>query len=461
MIRFAVRIIVIIIVLVCGLGSLTAAEMRPNFIVFIADDMAWNDCGVCGHDKIRTPNIDELARGGMQFHNAFLTISSCSPSRCSLITGRYPHNTGAGQLHLPLPGDQVTFVEKLKSAGYYTAAAGKWHLGEATKPKFDKVVTRMNQWVATLQARPEEKPFFMWFAFSDPHRPYQKNTIDKPHTPDDTIVPPFLPDNPDTRADLAAYYDEITRLDSVMGKVSAELEKQGATENTMVLFMSDNGRPFPRCKTTVLDSGIQTPWIVRWPRVVKAGSECASLISSIDLAPTVLELAGVAIPKTVQGISFKPLLTDPNAKTRDAIFAEHNWHDFDDHQRAVRTMQFKYIRNSYTDIPLTPPADAVRSPTYQKMHKLKEAGKLTPAQLSTYQTPRPSEELYDLNKDPYEMKNIASDPAYTKPLAKMRKRLDDWIERTDDVVPAQRRPDEFHRVTGDRLPAFQKPKRKS
>ena len=160
----------------------SAYAAKPNIILIIADDMAWNDCGAYGHPKIRTPNIDKLAQQGMTFNNAFLTTSSCSPSRCSIITGRYPHNTDAGQLHLPLPKEQVTFPELLKQAGYHTGAAGKWHLGNATKPKFDIVREGgdsggAGHWVPMLKDRPTDKPFFMWFASFDPHRPYQKNTI--------------------------------------------------------------------------------------------------------------------------------------------------------------------------------------------------------------------------------------------------------------------------------------------
>ena len=134
---------------------------KPNFIVFIADDMAWDDCGAYGHPKIQTPNLDQLAKDGMKFNRAFLTCSSCSPSRASIITGRYPHSTGAHQLHLPLPASQVTFVEKLKEAGYYTASAGKWHMGTPAISKFDHVTTKLNEWVPTLEQRPKDKPFFM------------------------------------------------------------------------------------------------------------------------------------------------------------------------------------------------------------------------------------------------------------------------------------------------------------
>ncbi|QDU41336.1 Arylsulfatase precursor [Maioricimonas rarisocia] len=434
-------------------GPATAAETtQPNFIVFIADDMAWDDAGVYGHPAIRTPNLDALAAAGMRFDNAFLTCSSCSPSRCSIMTGRYPHNTGgAHQLHNPLPADQIVFPQLLRDAGYYTVSAGKWHLGPHVMSRFDHVEKKMNRWVEQLKTRPQEKPFFMWFAFTDPHRPYQDDTIPEPHTPEDAVVPPYLPDLPEVRQDLAAYYDEITRLDGVVGNVVEELERQKLTDNTVIVFLSDNGRPFPRCKTTIYDSGIKTPFIVKWPAQVAAGTVTDSLVSSIDLAPTILEAAGVEPGATFQGVSFLPVLSDPAAEVRDYIFAEHNWHDFEDFQRSAHSKRFNYIRTEYTDVPGTPPADAVRSPTYQAMHDLKAEGKLTDAQLNPYVVPRPKEELYDLLRDPHELRNLADEPAYAGVLERMRSVLDRWQQETDDTVPAERRPDGFDRVTGERI----------
>lgn len=434
-----------------------AEAAQPNFLVFIADDMAWDDCGAYGHPHIQTPHLDKLAADGLRFDNAYLTCSSCSPSRSSIMTGRYPHNTGgAHQLHNPLPADQVVFPEALRKAGYYTASAGKWHLGDATIPKFDRVVQQMNRWVETLRERPRDQPFFFWFAFSDPHRGYQKGIIEKPHRSEDVIVPPYLPDTPETREDLALYYDEITRLDGVVGRVLQELEGQGATDETMVVFLSDNGRPFPRCKTTVYSSGVKTPFLVKWPGRVPPGATTDSLISAIDLAPTLLELAGLEPGPTFQGVSFTAILEDPRATVRDYAFAEHNWHDFDDLQRAARDTRYNYIRTAYTDLPNTPPADAVRSITYQTMHRLRERGELTEAQLNSYQTPRPPEELYDIRSDPHELRNLAGDPAYADVLKRMRRALDHWQAETGDEIPSDRRPDEFDRVTGDRLPEFRR-----
>lgn len=429
-------------------ASVGEAASPPNIILFIADDMAWDDSTPYGRSRIQTPNLTRLAAEGMRFDAAFLTCSSCSPSRSSIITGRYPHSTGAMRLHEPLPGEQVTFVELLRKAGYYTAASGKWHLGPATKPKFDRVVEKQHQWPAVLAERPKDKPFFFWFASTDPHRDYQLGAIPKPHTPEDVVVPPYLPDTPKVRADLALYYDEIGRLDTHVGEVLDALAEEKIEENTLVLFISDNGRPFPRDKTTIYDSGIRTPWIVRWPAGVKPGTTCDRLVSSVDIAPTFLELAGAAKAESFQGVSFLPLLKDPQQSIRPFVFAEHNWHDFDDHARAVRNDRFKYIETAYTDVPNTPPADAVRSPSFQEMRRLRDAGQLTPAQMRCFELPRPPAELYDLTADPYELKNLAGDPNYADQQAELRSALAKWREETQDRVPDARTPDGFDRETG-------------
>lgn len=452
---------------------------RPNVVLFIADDLAWEDTGAYGNPKVGTPNIDRLACEGLRFTRAFVTISSCSPSRSSLITGRYPHSADAEQLHWPLPAEQVTFVEKLKAAGYWTAASGKWHLGAAAKSRFDlvddpgeagfqtdpktgKMLAADDSgaagWIPVMQKRPKDKPFFLWFAALDPHRDYVENSIANPHNPADVIVPPHLPDTPEVRYELALYYDEITRLDENVGKVIAELERQSVADNTLILFISDNGRPFPGAKTTMYDFGIRTPLLARWPKGIRRGLVSDSLISSIDLAPTILQLAGATVPTTVQGKSFASVLKKPKAKIRDAIYAEKNWHDYEDRVRAVRTERFKYIRNDYPDLAGTPSADAGRSPTMDAIRRLHKEGTLTPLQSRIFQAPRPAEELYDVIADPLEINNLANNSRYAKTLATLRAKLKRWGEETQDVLPARRTPDEFDRVTGQPLPGRKLPR---
>lgn len=465
-------------------ASLAAA---PNIVLIIADDMAWDDSGVYGNPHVSTPNIDRLAGEGMLFHNAFLTASSCSPSRCSIITGRYPHNTHAEELHWPLPANQVTFVEELKAAGYWTAAAGKWHLGDAARDRFDviretdtsgfqlpagaegqkgKFIETMEgeaqsgctEWVPLLKDRPQDKPFFLWLAALDPHRPYHENIIPNGTDPAKVRLAPYHLDTPEVRKDYALYYDEIRRLDKYVGLVMTELAAQKVEKETMVVFMSDNGRPFPRDKTSIYDSGIKTPFIVRWPAKVASGVETKSLVSALDLAPTFLKMAHLEVGKSFQGKSFLPILMDPKVKIRDVVIAEQNWHDYEAHSRAVRNEDFKYIRNSYPDLPLTPSADGVRSPTFQAMIKLHAEGNLSGVQSVYFVNPRPKEELYHASIDIHETKNLIDDPAHQKVLNKLRTSLDAWIKETGDYVPELRTADEFDRSTGLPTPARVRPR---
>lgn len=441
-----------------------AATQRPNVVLIIADDMGMEAIPY-GHPTIRTPNLQRLAAGGVRFDRAFVPTSSCSPSRASIITGRYPHGTGAERLHQHLPAEQVTFVELLRGAGYWAASAGKWHLGPHVESRFDLVknlthlqaaakaagtphVSGTEDWVGVLRGRPRDKPFFLWLASVDPHREYFPGAIQEPHRPADVVVPPYLPDTPATRADLARYYDEVSRLDAAVGGVLDELERQGVAENTLVLFISDNGIPFPRAKNTLYDAGIQTPFIVRWPARVTAGGVSGSLVSTVDIAPTVLELAGVARPASFQGSSLVPLLSDPSRRVRDVVYAEKNWHDFEGRSRAARSERYKYIRNDYTDLPNTPPADALTSPTMQSIRELRGAGRLTAEQSTIFTAPLPAEELYDTWADPFELRNLADDSRYARVLGELRSQLDVWQRITDDVRPAARTPDGFDRETG-------------
>jgi len=456
-----------------------ASSSRPNFVLIIADDMNWNDCGVYGHPAIRTPNIDRLAGQGLRFQHAYLTTNSCSPSRASILTGKYPHNTGAEQLHWSVPKDSVTFVQQLQRAGYTTAAAGKWHLGAGIRDHFDtiheastdgfvlpsgdenkpgKMVASQpsgcEDWVRTIQERDPKKPFLLWLAALDPHREYTPGSLDPPHRTEDVIVPPHLPDTDAVREDLRLYYDEIGRLDRYVGKVMVELDRQQIAENTVVLFISDNGRPFPRDKTTLYDGGIRTPWIVRWPAQVTAGQTTDALVSSVDIAATFLELAGVvestaiASEQPSESVSFAHVLANPNLPHRQYAFAEDHWHDFEDHGRCVMNQNFKLIRNDYPDLPPTPSADAGRGLSWQTMIAMEKAGTLTPLQRTCFTAPRNPWELYDLQRDPRETNNLIDDPAYSSMKKQLQDALQRWTKTTGDYLPSKRTPDEFDRVTG-------------
>ncbi len=424
-------------------------RVQPNVVIFLADDQGEGDLGCYGHPLLRTPNIDRLAAQGMRFDRAMLTISSCSPSRCSILTGRYPHNTKAEDLHQPLPTDQKSLARYLRRGGYHCMAVGKWHLGEDERRHWDRVAEcagrdTARHAVQLLKSRPRNKPFFCWVASKDPHRPFDADAVAKPHDPAEVVVPPYLPDHPMIRKEIARYYDEIARFDAHVGLICEQLKEQRVIDRTVIVYLSDNGMPFPRAKTTLYDSGIHTPLIVRYPPLVKPGTVNDRLASVVDIAPSILELAGLP-QDTMQGRSMVTMLKDNAAAGRTAVFAEANWHDFEKFTRAVRTERFLLIRNYYWDKPLFNSVDSINSITWKGFLEMHKAGKLTAAQRFLFTEPRPFEELYDTRQDPHSLVNIVDDPAYRNDLNKLRTRLDNWRVRTADTMPTKRRRDGWTR----------------
>lgn len=416
----------------------------PNMIFFIADDVSVDDIGCYGHRSIHTPNIDALAGSGMRFDQAYLTISSCSPSRCSIISARYPHNTGAPELHSKLPEAQIRFPELLREAGYHTALSGKNHMFSNKDRAFD-VINRGSgpggegEWASLVEKRPKDKPFFFWFAAFDAHRSWQVNE-DAPTYKNEAIeVPPYLVDDEATRGDLAKYYHEVSRFDHFIGEVVGVLKKQRVLEDTLIVVAADNGRPFPRCKSRLYESGIQTPWVVHYPAIVKKAAITQSLVSSIDLGATCLELAGLPAHPALQGQSFLPILKDPTATVREVVFAEQNWHVYRNHSRMVRFGDVLYIWNGIPD-QMNLCYESHQDPAGASLWTAQAAGKTTAAQQGLFMNPCPVDELYDVSKDPHQLHNLAADPAYAKQLAEARGLLETWKEQTGDSMPASLTP---------------------
>ena len=444
-------------------------QRQPNIIFIIADDVGWNDLGCYGNKVVSTPHIDQMAREGILFKNAFLTASSCSPSRCSIITGRYPHNTGAAELHSPLPESQIPFPLLLKESGYYTVQAGKSHFGQAALRCFDKAyemqeagVGGEERWVRCLQERPADRPFFAWFAAIDAHRDWQIDEFGVNHDPDKIQVPPYLVDDERTRRDLAAYYHEISRWDYYVGKVKEELGRQGIYDNTVIIIMSDNGMPFPRAKTRVYDSGMKTPLVIQWPGYINEGITSSSLVSAVDIAPTIIDIAGIKMPDYFQGKSFKSLLKTPEMPFRQFVYSEHNWHDYEAHERMVRSLRYLYVRNNRPNLSNGGPADSKRSDSQVALDSVRRLGLLTAAQTDNFVVPRPVEELFDTSVDEDQLCNLASMAAYNDTLLYYRQQLQSWIDQTGDDIPKILTGDGFDRNTGELLhdvPAFNRVKR--
>ena len=430
-------------------------EVRPNFIVFIADDVSWDDLSVYGNRFVKTPNIDSLSSEGLVFKNMYLTTSSCSPSRNSIITGRYPHNTGAPELHSQPPMEMTTVAETLKKGGYYTGLSGKFHMGDYARRGFDLINEdkKLNgpggedQWVKTLEDRPKDQPFFMWYASYDAHRSWGKNNFTGTHDPAALTPPEYLVNDDPTKQDLVNYYDEIRRFDHSIGEVVATLKKQKVYENTFIIVMADNGRPFPHSKTRLNDQGVKTPFILTYKKDNIRG-ETKSLVSAIDIAPTILEHAQLEISENYQGKSFKQLLLNPKTPFRNYVFAEHNWHDYEAHERMVRSRDFMYIENNRIQFAQRGPLDAINSDSYASLLNLMESGEISEIQKEIFLSPRPKREFYEVEKDIFQRENLIGEKSHQEEIKHLESILEKWKTETGDSQPDEITKDWYEKRPG-------------
>jgi arylsulfatase A-like enzyme len=410
-------------------------------LLLIADNLGWRDLGCYGSKDAISPNTDELAKGGVRFTNAFVTASSCSPSRTTIITGQAPHSTGTlGLTHIypeyQLPSKTPTMPEALRRAGYHTAIDGKWHVAPfknigayGYKEHLNRTDIRSSDKAREFISRSKNAPFYLEMNFMQTHRPSPNHAFrqhpDFPVDPKSIRVPEYwsLPDWPEIREDVAAYYSQAAHMDAIIGEVLDHLENQGLADNTLVVYVSDNGPMYPGGIGMCYDRSIATPLILRWPAALKAGAH-DSLVSTIDIMPTVLAAAGIAAPPPVQGASLLPAAKGEESGVRDAVFAEMTYHVLHTPMRAIRTKQFKYIEN-LNDTP-------VGLDMCEDLEWAKRVAKL-PEQPCC--RPRPPEELYDIQNDPNELINLADNAGYAEVKADLIKELHAWRSMTADPVP--------------------------
>ncbi len=449
--------------LIFDFGQLAAQANRaspPNIILIIGDDISAEDLSCYNSLAPQTPNLDQLAREGMLFNQFFVTSSSCSPSRASILTGRYPHNTGAAELHSPVPSHLDYFPEMLKKGGYFTALAGKWHEGPATLRAYDTLLLTDNgeggekQWENLLRLVPDGQPFFFWLAAHDAHRSFNP-MLDTPFTTTSVNTVPLLVAGKNTIKDIVLYHNEIARLDRSVGRLLKVLQALGKAENTVVLFITDNGRPFPGSKTQLYDRGVQSPLLIYWPAGIrKKGAVSAALISSLDLAPTLLEIAGLPPSKKFQGKSFLKLLEMPEKSFRNYVFLEQNWHDYTAHARAIRTNRYLYIRNNHRAVNREGPLDVKASPAVTELRMGYQNQTLNAVQAALYERV-PAEEFYDNILDSSQMINRIYDISYQKEIRKLKRILRRWTRITGDDFPDNLTPDWYDPETLQKLPAYQ------
>ncbi len=432
---FSLRLLLTVSALVSGgLGALAdepRKSERPNILWVLGEDMG-PELGCYGYPLVHTPNLDRLASQGVRFTRAFTTAPVCSASRSAMITGMYQTTIGVHNHRshrndgYTLPEGIPTITDLFRQASYFTAnvktPAPGIRVGGKTDFNFNAgTVFDGDDW----NQRTPGQPFYAQVNFSEPHRgpafPQARKVLKDLVDPAKVELPPYYPDDPVVRDDWANYLDAIGLLDQKVGKLLKRLDDEGLSDNTVVIFLGDNGRCHVRGKQFLYDGGIHIPLIVRWPGHLDPGTVRDDLISAIDISATSLALAGITPPESMQGRVFLGPNADP---PREAIYAARDRCDETvDRIRCVRTERFKYIRNFDPERPYTQP-NAYKErqyPALAVMKRLYAEGKLTEAQAHFMKPSRPREELYDLAADPHEIHNLAGDPAYAEVLQDLRR----------------------------------------
>jgi arylsulfatase A-like enzyme len=432
--------------------SQPAPTRRPNIVLAIADDWSFPHAGIFGDRTVITPNIDRLAREGARFTHAFVASPSCTPSRAALLTGQAIHRLEeGGNLWSFLPKAHAVYPDRLEAAGYVVGFSGKgWGPGrfESGGQTRNPAGPQFKSFDDFMERREKGRPFSFWWGTSDPHRPYEPGTGAQSGLKADSVrVPGILPDTLEVRNDLLDYYFEVQRFDRDLGRMIEALERAGELENTIVIVTSDNGMPFPRAKANVYDAGARVPLVIRWPGVARPGTVIESLVSLTDLAPTLLEGAAATPLEAATGRSLLPLLRGEPQPGRDHVFIERERHanvrrgDHSYPVRAVRTKDYLYIRNFRPDrwpagdpqlyVAVGPFGDIDGGPSKSLLLDRQNDRAIAPFfQLATAK--RPAEELYDLRRDPDQLKNVAGQSAHRAAQRRLRGELDRWLRETGD-----------------------------
>jgi N-sulfoglucosamine sulfohydrolase len=479
------------ITLLLLLASAVSAAAGKNFVLLLTDDQSYH-LGMLGVPGLETPNIDALAKRGTFFTKAYSSAASCAPCRGSIMTGMFPSANGHWRnTHGPILADadkdfgrqsskvdQVgvhedipTLIEVLNENGYFTGITEKWHLSPAWKFPFHYRNTANLKPSGSALAvkqfieKAGDKPFFIQCNVDNTHRPYRHHIQINPDLPTvnpaDVELPPHWPDTPKTRQDYAEYLTTVQHADAVIGAIFQTLEKAGVLENTVIIYSSDQGFCYHRAKATAYDAGVHVPLSFTGPGI-QSNVLSDALVGHVDLMPTLLDLAGIKIPETVQGKSLRPVLEGKRKDVgRDTIISEHNAHGGNPVEyyptRSITDGRYRYMWNiNYTHVPdfeletmvsdpnfrktaQSPawmPWDALPSDVWQNnaceeilLHKDKfpEAYKLLKESMF-----RPEFELYDLEKDPFEMHNLADNPEYGSVRKKLSRALEDSMAENGD-----------------------------
>lgn len=455
-------------------NALAADAARPNILLLLSDDHSYPFLSCYGDTNVKTPTLDRLAAEGMKFHRFFTAAPQCVPSRAAYLTGRSPVAARMTRFTAPLPRDEITFPELLREqGGYYTGICGRqYHLDGPGNPnnaaaggiaeiirnqnlrtfadRVDFLNTCPDPEVAKtvgqfLDKKPADKPFFLWANFSDPHHVWNAPAEFRPD-PASLKLPPHWPDLPGMREQLADYCAEVNRVDRTIAGVLDVLKARGLLDSTLIVFAGDNGAALPHGKGSLYDPGSNVPLVIRWPGKIKAGGESRELLSNEDIGPTLFDAAGLKPGQKMSGVSFLALLKGEPHTPRKHIFVERGPHGSApvtvnmansgyDLARAVRSDRYKFIYNCTPWIPYGP-VDSAGGAAWKQIKEAHAAGKLDAGVDATYfTTPRPVYELYDLDADPSELKNLSGKPELAEVERELRKALAEKMVVDFDYLP--------------------------
>lgn len=413
-----------------GAGARAADGKRPNIFIVMADDQNWLDAGCYGNPDVRTPNIDRLAAAGMRFDRCFTATAMCAPTRQQLYTGIFPVRSGAYPNHSRVYDGTKSIVHYLRDRGYRVGLCGKKHFGPRESFPFENV--RKNQLRSFVAGG---DPWCLVYTSNSPHCPWSAGHAGR-YDPEKITIPAYMIDTPETRRALCRYYAEVTDFDREVGECMDVVDGAAAAENTIFIYTSEQGMQAPFAKWTCYDLGLRTALVVRWPRQVKAGSTTTAMVQYVDVVPTLVEAAGGTVPGGLDGRSFLGVLRGRRDTFREYVYGVHTNLGIIAGKpypvRSVRTEQYKYIRNlnhegEYVNVML-------KGDREKFVHSWLEKAKSDPAakkRVDQY-LHRPAEELYDVEKDPFELNNLAGKPGYADVIGRLRGKLDEWMAQQGD-----------------------------
>lgn len=410
----------------------------PNIMLLQCEDIG-RHLGCYGEPDASTPHMDQLAAEGCRYTNAFSHAPVCAPSRGGMVTGRYAYSLGNHHMRSKLAFDPRLFTDELRKAGYFV----NWH--SKLDFNFDPPGDWRDASDSWVDQAPPEQPFFVYQNFGWTHEscmfPQRPKFHGAPsaemegaveHDAGNLVAPPYLTDGPELRYELKRYADSMSAIDAQIGRRLRWLDENGLRENTLVILLSDHGRGLPREKRWCYDAGVHLPLIVRCPGVTEPGSVCGDLVAWVDIAPTILSLAGLEIPEDYQGQVF---LGGDAAPERECVFGGRDRMDeVFDRVRYARDKKWQYIRNDFPELPWAQCQNYMeQQPVMSLMREKWKAGELEGDEAAFFADRKPPEELFDVENDPWCMRNLAEDPDCTDILNTMRERLDTHLNEVGDL----------------------------